>query len=130
MQNFEINQAMVSFLDLEEGARLYHKVMTLWLQYRKVLPLAVHTLRYESLVGGFEETLAPLLDFLGVDWDDGVRNYTETAARRGKINTPSYNQVTEPLYTRARGRWQRYREQMQPVLPLLLPWARRFGYDA
>ena len=60
--------------------------------------------------------------------DDGVRNYAETAHSREKIYTPSYNQVTQPLYTRARGRWERYREKMQPVLPVLLPWARRFGY--
>ncbi len=119
---------MASFQDLEEAARLYDKVMTLWHQYRAVLPLEVHTVRYESLIESFEETLTKVLDFLGVDWDDGVRNYVETAYRRGKINTPSYNQVTQPLYTRARGRWERYREQMQPVLPTLLPWAKRFEY--
>jgi hypothetical protein len=103
--------------------------MSLWHQYREVLPMAVHTVRYETLVEAFEETLAPVFDFLEVEWDDGVRNYTETARRRRKINTTSYDQVTQPLYTRARGRWKRYREHLQPVLPLLLPWARRFGYD-
>ena len=130
MQNFEINEAMVHFLDLEDAAYLYDKVMALWQQYGAVLPMAVHTVRYESLIEGLEETLTPLLDFLGVGWDDGVRNYAETASRRGMINTPSYNQVTQPLYTRSRGRWERYAEQMQPVLPLLLPWVRRFGYGA
>ncbi len=128
MQDFKINEAMANFQDLEEAARLYDKVMTLWQQYRAVLPLEVHTVRYESLIEAFEETLTKVFDFLGVDWDDGVRNYVETAYRRGKINTPSYNQVTQPLYTRARGRWERYREHMQPVLPILLPWARRFEY--
>ena len=73
--------------------------------------------------------MAPVLDFLGVDWDDAVKNYAETARQRGSINTPSYNQVTQQLYTRARGRWERYREHMQPVLPILLPWAKCFGYD-
>ena len=129
MQSFKINEAMVNFLDLEDAARLYDKVMTLWRQYRTVLPLEVHTLRYESLIVGFEETLTPLLDFLGVGWDDGVRNYAAAANRRGIIKTPSYNQVTQPLYTRARGRWEQYREQMRPALPLLLPWAKRLGYD-
>ncbi len=129
MQNFEVNDAMANFLDLGDAAVLYDKVMTLWQQYRTVLPLAVHTVRYESLVEGFEETLTPLLAFLGVGWDDGVRRYAETASRRGIINTPSYDQVTQPLYTRSLGRWQRYAEQMAPVLPILLPWARRFGYD-
>ena len=129
MQSFEINEAMVNFLDLEDAARLYDKVMALWRRYQAVLPMAVHTLRYESLIEGFEETLTPLLDFLGLDWDDGLESYAATAQARGIINTPSYNQVTQPLYTRSRGRWERYREQMKPALPLLLPWARRFGYD-
>ena len=128
MQNFALNDAMANFLDLEDAARLYDKVMTLWLQYQSALPLQVHTVCYEILIEDFEETLTPLLDFLGVDWDEGLRDYTETAYRRGKIKTPSYNQVTQPLYTHARGRWQRYRQHLQPVLPLLLPWAERFGY--
>ena len=87
------------------------------------------TVRYESLIEAFVETLNPLLDFLGVNWDDAVKNYAETARQRGNINTPSYNQVTQPIYTPARGRWERYREHMQPVLPTLLPWVKRFGYD-
>ncbi len=128
MQDFEINEPMANFLDLEDAARLYDKVMSLWQQYRAVLPLEVHTLRYENLIEAFEETLTPALDFLGVGWDDGIRNYAKTAFRRTWITTPSYNQVTQRLYARARGRWERYREQMQPVLPILLPWVRRFGY--
>ena len=122
MQNFKLNGAMANFQDLEGAAIMYNKVMGLWQQYQAVLPLEVHTVRYESLIEGFEETLMPLFDFLDVGWDDGVCDYIETAYRRGKINTPSYNQVIQPLYTRSRGRWERYREQMQPVLPLLLPW--------
>ena len=128
MQNFKPTDAMVNFFDLAGAARFYDQVMTLWQQYRAVLPLKVHTVRYETLVEAFEETVAPVFDFLDVGWDDGVQNYVETALLRGRIKTPSYNQVTQPLYTRARGRWKRYRKHLQPVLPILLPWARHFGY--
>jgi len=128
MQSFKVNHAMANFLDLEDAAHLYDQTMTLWQHYQKVFPLDVHTVCYESLVETFEDTLSPLFDFLGVDWDDAVMNYSETARQRGKINTPSYNQVTQPIYTRARGRWERYSEQMEPVLPILLPWAKQFGY--
>ena len=128
MQNFEIDDVMANFLDLQQAARLYDKTMSLWRHYQTVMPLKVHTLRYESLVESFDETLTPLLDFLGLDWDDGLRDHSETAKRRSLINTASYNQVTEPLYTRSCGRWKHYREQMLPVLPLLLPWAERLGY--
>jgi hypothetical protein len=37
--------------------------------------------------------------------------------------------VTEKIYTRAAGRWQRYYTQMGPVLPVLAPWAKKFGYS-
>ena len=120
--------ADVVFLDLEDAALLYDKVMSLWHQYRAVLPLQVHTVRYERLIERFDETVGPLLDFMGVGWDDAVRDHVAAAHRRGRIRTTSYNQVAQPLYTRARGRWQRYRDQMAPVLPILLPWAQRFGY--
>ena len=122
--------ALRDFLQLESAARLYDRSMQLWWQYGEVSPLAVHTVRYEQLVNSLEDVLSPALAFLGLDWDDGIGNYTETAHRRGNIETPSYHQVTEEIYTHARWRWQRYREQLAPVLPVLLPWAVRLGYDA
>jgi len=36
--------------------------------------------------------------------------------------------LTEPIYSRASGRWERYRPQMEGVLPILAPWAERTGY--
>ncbi|MBC8445351.1 MAG: sulfotransferase [Rhodospirillaceae bacterium] len=129
MQNFLPSDANVNFLNLEDAAHLYDRTMNLWQQYQDVLELDVCTVRYEDLVDSFEKTLTPVLDFLGVDWDEGIRDYTETAKRRGTISTASYNQVTQPIYKRASGRWQRYQQHLQTVLPVLLPWAKRFGYD-
>ena len=128
MRAFKMNEGMVNCLDLESAARLYDSVMRLWTQYQDVLPLHVHTVRYESLIRDFDSAVSTCLDFLGMDWDDGVRDYVETAKRSKQINTPSYDQVTQPLYTEASGRWQRYREHLGPVLPVLLPWAERMGY--
>ena len=129
MQEFALNDSMASFLDIEGATLLYDKVMTLWQRYQTLFPLKVHTVRYEKLIVEFEETVSSILDFLGLGWDDNIKNYTATAKQRSKINTPSYNQVTQPLYTGAKGRWERYREPMQPVLPTLLSWARRLDYS-
>lgn len=129
MQNFKINEGMSHFLDLEDAAEFYDKVMALWQHYQTVLPLDVHVMRYESLIEAFDETVAPLLNFLDLEWDESVRSFAETAQRQGRINTPSYGQVVRPLYTHARNRWENYREQMQPVLPVLLPWAKKYGYE-
>lgn len=130
MRALRMNEGMVNCLGLGSGARLYDRVMTLWQAYREILPIDVHSVRYEALVRDLEGTIAPLLAFLGLDWDDGVRNYAETARQAARIVTPSYDQVTRDLYEDASGRWRRYRDHLEPVLPVLLPWAERFGYDA
>lgn len=128
MQNFRITRAMASFLTLENSARLYDAVMTHWMHCREVLPLNVHTIRYEDMVEDLESTLRPMIAFLGLEWDDRLLDYQDTARERGYIRTPSYAQVTEKVYSRSRGRWELYREHMAPVLDVLAPWAIRFGY--
>jgi hypothetical protein len=61
-------------------------------------------------------------------WDERIESYQETALERGRITTPSYRQVTEKLYKQSSGRWINYREEMEPVLPLLEPWISKWGY--
>ncbi len=128
LRNFRINEAMINFTALSSAATLYDRVMTLWSLYRDKLPLSVHTVRYEALIDDFDSTVSGCLDFLGLEWEEGIRNYMDTARERGAINTPSYNQVTQALYSEASGRWQRYRGHLEPVLPQLLPWAGKLGY--
>ena len=130
LREFELNDHMANFLDFADSAQFYDKVMTLWQSYRRLLPLEVHEVVYESLIQDFEATLKPLLAFLELDWDPALHDYAETARRRKRIHTPSYNQVTQPLYQDARYRWERYRKEMAPALPVLEPWARTFGYEA
>lgn len=129
MQGFEINAAMANFLDLGDAARLYDLVLGFWQRCRETLPLETFELRYEDLVADPEGAMRPLIAFLGLDWEDAILDHRRTAAGRGTISTPSYNQVTRPLYREASGRWQRYREQLAPVLPILEPWAARLGYS-
>jgi tetratricopeptide (TPR) repeat protein len=128
MQNFDLNPAMANFLDLEDAARLYDLALTFWTRCRAAFPLDVHVLRYEALVADKEAALRPLLAFLGLTWDEAVLDNEASAARRGLIATPSYNQVVQPIYARAAGRWERYRDQLAPVLPILAPWAQTMDY--
>jgi len=128
MQNFKLNDAMMNFLELEQSSRLYDAVMGLWQHYNNVLELDVGTLKYEDLVQDIRGTVEPLLTFLDLDWHENLHNYQQTALSRDVIRTPSYNQVTQGLYTQASGRWKNYQQQMQVTMPFLEPWARRFGY--
>ena len=128
MQSFAPNKSMASFLDLGTAAEYYDAAFRLWTRSREVLPLNVHTLVYEELVSDPEQSLRPLINFLGLEWRDELLDHRSAAKARGPINTPSYNQVTQPLSRAPSGRWKRYKKHLEPVLPILLPWAERLGY--
>jgi tetratricopeptide (TPR) repeat protein len=129
MQFFSWNTANVNFSTLEDTAAYYEEVMTLWSIYRDVLSLNVHEVCYEDLVNDMESEARRLLDFLGLGWEDSVLEYTQRAERQEHINTVSYDQVTEKIYTRGRYRWHRYREHLAPILPRLRPFIEKFGYE-
>ena len=71
--------------------------------------------------------IGALLGYLGLAWDDTVRDYAATAKGR-TINTPSASQVVQPLYSSAQGKWRKYRHFLEPHLGVLEPWVRAFGY--
>ncbi|HET8692326.1 MAG TPA: sulfotransferase [Steroidobacteraceae bacterium] len=126
--HFAVNGGMFQFLTLEGAARYYDAVMGVATLSRERLPLPVHALRYEDLVGNFRNEVTRVLGFLGLSWADDVLRYAETARGR-TIQTPSATQVIKPIYASAIGQWRRYEAALAPVLPILEPWVRRFGYD-
>jgi hypothetical protein len=127
-QRFGMNAAMFQLLRLETAAAYYDAVMGLVRVCRERLPLDVHEVRHEAVVGDFDAAVGALLSFLGLTWDDAVRGYAETARRR-VIATPSAAQVVQPLYTSSQGKWRNYRRFLAPVLPVLDPWVAAFGYE-
>jgi tetratricopeptide (TPR) repeat protein len=130
LQAFAQNDAMACFLDLADAGRLYDSAMRLFSSGRELLPLSFHTSVYEDLIADPEAALRPAVKFLGLGWRPELLDYRATAMARGTINTPSYAQVVRPLSKAPAGRWRRYREQLKPVLPALLPWAERLGYPS
>lgn len=129
MQYFQLNDATSNFLTIEDAATLYRLIMNFWVQCTKVLDLNYFTTRYEDLVADMEAEARGLLEFLDLQWDESVLDYRTHARQRGVINTPSYAQVTEPIYQRAKYRWLRYEKQLGPVMADIQPLAAVFGYD-
>jgi hypothetical protein len=118
---------MFQLLKLDCAVAYYDAVMKLVRVSRERLPLNVHEVRYESVVGDFDASVRPLLEYLGLEWDDAVRDFTATAKRRD-IGTPSATQVVQPLYGSAIDKWRNYRRFLEPQLAGLEPWVRAFGY--
>jgi Flp pilus assembly protein TadD len=128
MANFAPNFAMQSYTDIEEAARTYAAIFANFERACALLPLRVHRVRYERMIDDLKGEMRPLLDFLGLPWRDEVLDNQASAARRGAVRTASYAQIGEPLYQRAVGRWERYRVQLEPVMPVLQPWVEKLGY--
>lgn len=127
--NFKLNDGMASFLRIETAAELYDLSFSYFERARQLLPLPVHTVRYERLVADTEQELRGVCDFLGVEWTGDLLDHQTTARNRGRIKTASYAQVVEPIYSRSSGRWRHYRQHLEPVFPILEPWVRKFGYE-
>jgi hypothetical protein len=117
---------MYEFCTLEGSARLYDAVMHLTEIYRAKLALPILETRYEESVGDFETSMRRILDFLGVDYDPRILDFQKRALAR-PMSTPSGQQLARGLYSGA-GQWKPYEAQMAPVLPMLEPWVRHFGY--
>ena len=130
MMRFQPAGIGTNFLTLHDTALLYDGMMQLWTRSTELLPLRVYTIRYERLVEDLEGEIRPLATFLGLSWLPEILGHRETAKKRSFIKTPSYAQVTEPVTKKAVGRWTRYRDQLEPVMPILEPWIARLEYDS
>ena len=126
-QSFQINAAMAQFLTLLQTAKFYDVVMQVGEAARAKLPLETHLLRYEALVEDLKSQMQPICDFLGVEWTEAMLDFAAGAEER-RIATPSAAQVRRGLYAEGVGQWRAYAAHLQPVLPILEPWLRRFDY--
>jgi hypothetical protein len=70
-----------------------------------------------------------VLDFLKLEWTDDVLDHQANAIKRGHTKTASYAQIGQPIYRQAAGRWTKFRKHLEPVVPILDPWVRKFGYS-
>lgn len=129
MQNFKLNEAMSNFMNISEAAGFYCDVMNLFSRCQERYDLSVHQIRYEDLIGNMQEQVTLMLKFLGLNWEDSLKNFDETALGRKEIRTPSYSQVTQPLYTSSVYRWKNYKRYILPECEAVLHWVSKFGYE-
>jgi len=130
MQNYAVSEATVHFDSLEHCARMYNRVMCLWQQLESRLSLRLEYVRYEALVEDVEIELDRVCAFLELSRENTKSQAQARLQTRERVRTASYQQVAEPIYQRAVGRWTRYRQHLQPHIPLLMQHIKRYGYAA
>lgn len=128
-QSFKLNSAMSNFTRLETTVELYCLAMDMFLECQKRLDIDVFKIKYEELVLDFELNIQNLLKFLGLEWEETVQEYQKTALERSIINTPSYSQVTQALYTGSIDRWQNYNVHFQPYKEKVAKYCDEFSYS-
>ncbi|MCK0103369.1 tetratricopeptide repeat-containing sulfotransferase family protein [Pseudohalocynthiibacter sp. F2068] len=129
MQNFRLNPPMANMVELGRIVDFYCLAMSVLEISEERYSLKVHRIRYEDLVNDLQLEVSNLLNFLDLDWEEGLTNYQTTALKRAQINTPSYAQVVQPLYKTASYRWKNYQEHLEKYFDKVEKWITKFGYD-
>ncbi len=95
--------------DLGYYYKTYNKLMEHW---QSVLDLPFFEIQYEALVAEPRTWIPRLVEFCDVEWDETCMRFHET---QRAVNTPSTEQVREPMYSRSVGRWRHYEAQLEPL---------------
>jgi tetratricopeptide (TPR) repeat protein len=128
MQAQPLNGFTAADLSLAGGTERYADIMSVWRTLEPLLAGHYHEVRYENLVEDLESVAHDTLDFLGVPWNDRVLGFDEHA-RKKMVRSPTYADVTQPIYKRSCGRWRNYDKYLEPHLEKLEPFVKAFSYE-
>jgi tetratricopeptide (TPR) repeat protein len=128
MQSIPLSQVSSAYLRLESTVAEYAAMMNLWQALKPMIAGHFLEARYEDMVEDLESVARKALDFLGVPWNADVLGF-DAHARQKVVRSPTYADVTQPVYKRAVGRWHHYQKYLEPHLEKLEPFVKAFGYE-
>jgi tetratricopeptide (TPR) repeat protein len=127
MQPVAVLPDTASWLTLEGTIQHYSLIMGLWQAWKPCLGDGAIEVRYEDIVQNLEAATRPVLDFLGLPWNERLLRFNEHVS--GKIvRSPTYVEVSKPIFKSALGRWRNYQKYFEPHLEKLEPCLKAFGY--
>jgi tetratricopeptide (TPR) repeat protein len=128
MQPLPLNVTSASVLTLGGIVEEYESLMGLWRAMAPRMRNPWMEVRYEDMVTDLESVSRRVLEFLGVPWDERVLRFNEHAQQK-LVRSPTYSDVTKPVFKSAVGRWRHYQKFFEPLLPKLEPFVKAFGYE-
>ena len=127
MQSFSLSPLTIQFLDWQQTGRFYDLVMDYWLSIRDKLDLNWIELRYEDVLHDMQAQFQPVFAQLDLEWSEQCSEF-HAHAQNKVIKTPSFNQVTQPIYKTSLQRWRNYQQAIQEIMPFLDRYINLFNY--
>ena len=126
---FRMSAPFYELLSFDGAARYYDAVMRFADLMAGVLALDTCLVRHEDLVNNLSHELERICTFLRINRVPEMEKFSERTQQRAAL-TPSTAQLARGLDASGIGRWRRYQKQLSPVLEILEPWVKRFGYSS
>ena len=116
----------IYFQDFHEGhkyAKNLADIATYYLQYQRlmkhwqdVLTIPIFDIQYEDMISNQEDVTKRLLEFCGLEWNEDCLHFYNV---KRTIDTASYDQVRQPLYTKSVERWKHYETHLDDLKKIL-----------
>jgi len=126
-QLFQPNAAMRNFLDWPQTARFLLSSMKAGWAAVPPFENRVYVHRYEEFVTSPKQQVQSLLGFLGLDWQEEMADFQKNLAGQ-RINTPSYQRVTQTIDESRVQRWKNYAWAIDSEEETLRPLTEMLGY--
>lgn len=101
---------------LRDVGRSYVDNVRLMAHFDRVAPGLIRHVDYEALVEDPRPQLAGVLDYLGLDWEDGLLEFHRLDR---VVRTPSSEQVRRPLNRDGMAVWKPYARWLEPLRDVL-----------
>ncbi|MEE1877403.1 tetratricopeptide repeat-containing sulfotransferase family protein [Altererythrobacter litoralis] len=108
--------AHASSFALKDVGHSYVDNVRLMDHLQKVAPGMVHHVDYSALVADAQSELAPVMEYLGLPWDDALLQFHQLDR---VVRTPSSEQVRRPLNRDGMEVWRPYSEWLDPLREVL-----------
>ena len=124
---FKMNEGMVNFENIHTTSFFYNECFELLFKYFSFYEIQYHQIKYENIISDFKNEITKLIKFLNLNFEDNIYNYQKTAKQREKINTPSYDQVVQPLYSSSINRYKNF-DEIKKIEADISRWIDKFSY--
>lgn len=106
----QMNQGHSYSYAADSYAEYYAEYLRLMRHWYKVLPGRIFTMEYEKLTANPSNVIAELLQYLGLEWEDGCLNFHQN---KSTVLTFSRLQVRSAINTGSVGRWKNYERETE-----------------